>query len=76
MERKPIGSIDGQVRLIVGILIIVSVALTLLASQTWLIMTAFLGFALVVASFTGVCPMEYFVSKCPWNQPERTRIPS
>ena len=68
MIRKPIGTVDGQVRLVVGLLILSSVALSLLVSPAWLILTGFVGFALVAAGFIGVCPMEFFVASCPWNR--------
>lgn len=68
MERKPIGTVDGQVRLVVGTLVLTSVALAYFVSLAWLGMTVFIGFALILAGFTGVCPMEFFVTKCPWNR--------
>jgi hypothetical protein len=66
--RKPITSVDGQVRLVVGLLVLSSIALAYLVSINWLGLTAFVGFALIVAGFTGVCPMEFFVARCPWNR--------
>jgi len=68
MERKGISTVDGQVRLIVGVLILLSATLAWLISPAWLLLTAFVGAALVVANFTGVCPMEFFVARCPWNR--------
>ena len=69
--RKPIQSVEGQVRLVVGSLVLASVVLAYTVGLPWLFMTTFIGFALVVAGSTGVCPMEFFVGRCPWNQASR-----
>lgn len=74
MNRKPIGTVDGQVRLVVGLLILSAVSLAVFVNLAWLGLAAFVGFALIVAGFTGVCPMEFFVAKCPWNRPGRTEL--
>lgn len=68
MNRKPINTVDGQVRLVVGLLILVSVVLAVVSGPGWLFVTGFVGAALVTAGFIGVCPMEFFVASCPWNR--------
>lgn len=75
MERKPIVTVDGQVRFVVGILILASLSLGLLVNPAWLALTAFVGFALVAAGFIGICPMEFLVAKCPWNQSHAGKVP-
>jgi hypothetical protein len=72
MKRKAISTVDGQVRLVVGTLVLSSVALAFFVSIVWLALTAFVGVALIAAGFTGVCPMEFFVAHCPWNKDAST----
>lgn len=61
-------NIERQVRLTVGILVLTSLALAHFVSLYWLFMTTFIGFGLVFAGFTDVCPMVFVIAKCPWNR--------
>lgn len=49
-------TIDRAVLGFAGIVVLVSVLLTLLASPWWLLLTAFAGANMVQASITGFCP--------------------
>lgn len=49
-------SIDRAVMAFAGLIILVSVALTVLHTPYWLVLTAFVGLNLLQASFTGFCP--------------------
>ena len=49
-------SIDRAVMAFAGLMILVSLALSLLYSPYWLLLTAFVGLNLMQASFTGFCP--------------------
>jgi hypothetical protein len=49
-------TIDRAVLGFAGIVVLVSVLLTLLVSPWWLLLTAFAGANMVQASFTGFCP--------------------
>jgi hypothetical protein len=49
-------TIDRAVMAFAGSLILVSLALALLVSTWWLLLTAFVGLNLLQASFTGFCP--------------------
>lgn len=49
-------SIDRAVMAFAGVLILVSLALSLLHSPYWLLLTAFVGLNLAQASVTGFCP--------------------
>ncbi|HWD39085.1 MAG TPA: YgaP-like transmembrane domain [Fimbriimonas sp.] len=64
---KSIKTIDGQVRLVVGVLVLTSVLLAWLVNIAWLGLAAFVGLSLILAAFSGVCPMESFISRCPFN---------
>jgi len=45
-------------RVIVGTMILASVALTYFVSPWWLLFTTFIGANMVQSAFTGFCPMD------------------
>ncbi len=49
-------NLDRMVLGFAGVMVLVSVVLTLLYSQWWLLLTAFVGLNLLQASFTRFCP--------------------
>lgn len=49
------------IRLIAGSFILISVLLSVLHTEYWLIFTATVGVMLILSSITGFCPMEYFL---------------
>ena len=49
-------TLDRSVLLFAGVMVLLSVALTLAFSQWFLLFTAFIGLNLIQSSFTGVCP--------------------
>jgi len=49
---------ENIVRAVAGSVILISVALTVLVSSYWLILTAFVGLNLLQSSFTGFCPLD------------------
>jgi hypothetical protein len=50
-------SIDRLVLVFAGTMILVSVLLTVVHSQYWLLLTAFVGANLLQSAFTGFCPL-------------------
>ena len=50
-------NIDRAVMAFAGVMILVSVALGLLVSQWWFVLTVFVGANMLQASFTGFCPL-------------------
>jgi hypothetical protein len=50
-------NIDRLVFAIAGIFILISVFLSQVYSIYWLVFTAFIGFNMLQASFTGFCPL-------------------
>lgn len=50
-------SIDRIVLAFAGSVVLVSIALTLLFSPWWLLLTGFVGLNLLQSSFTGFCPL-------------------
>ena len=56
-------SIDRVVLAFAGTMILLSVALSQLHSIYWLGFTAFVGFNMLQASFTGFCPLAIILKK-------------
>ena len=50
-------TIDNAVLAFAGMVVLVSLGLSLWVSPWWLLLTAFVGFNLLQASFTGFCPL-------------------
>lgn len=55
--------IEQLIRRIAGIVIIVSVVLSLFFDRSWIYLTLFVGVNLLQSSFTGFCPMETILKK-------------
>ncbi len=49
-------TINNGVRVMAGLFILLSLALSRLHSEYWLLFTAFVGLNLVQSAFTGFCP--------------------
>jgi len=56
-------TVENGVRITAGVMILISLALTLLVSQYWLFLTAFVGLNLIQSAFTGFCPAEMFLRR-------------
>lgn len=52
-------TIEQGLRLIAGVVVLLSVGLTVLLSPYWLILTAFVGLNLLQSGFTNWCPMVW-----------------
>lgn len=52
-------NVDRMVLVFAGIMVLLSLALTLLYSQWWLLLTGFVGVNLIQAGFTKVCPAAF-----------------
>ncbi len=56
-------NIDRAVFAFAGIMILLSVALTVLVSPYWLLFTAFIGVNMLQSAFTGFCPAAIIFKK-------------
>lgn len=56
-------NLDRSVTLFAGIMVLVSVALTLWVSPLFVWLTVFIGANLIQSSFTGFCPAAIFFRK-------------
>lgn len=55
--------VENGVRVVAGIMILVSVLLVWLVSSWWLLFTAFIGVNLIQSAFTGFCPPSILMKK-------------
>ena len=55
--------VENGVRMMAGLMILISVALAVLVSEWFLLLTAFIGLNLLQSSFTGFCPAEGILRK-------------
>ncbi len=56
-------NLDRAVLGFAGVMVLVSAALTWLASPYWLLLTAFVGLNMLQAAFTGFCPAATILGK-------------
>jgi rhodanese-related sulfurtransferase len=61
-------SIERQVRLMAGILVITGVIAGFLLHNAWFALSGFVGAGLVYAAITDSCGMGLLISKAPWNR--------
>ena len=66
-DRRP-WSLERQVRLIAGGLVLLTLALGVLVSRYFLALTAFVGAGLTFAGLTDLCLMASLLGRLPWNR--------
>lgn len=62
-------SLERQVRLAAGLIVIAGVVLSVLANSWWVYLAGFVGIGLTFAGLTDFCPMGVLLGKMPWNGP-------
>lgn len=68
-------SLERQVRLIAGSLMLAGLALALTVSSSFLLLCGLVGLGLTFAGLTDICPMAILLAKLPWNRPRRCNSP-
>ncbi|QGJ69932.1 Inner membrane protein YgaP [Planctomycetales bacterium 10988] len=61
-------SLERQVRIVAGSLVVVGAALGWFVHPAWVGLSAFIGAGLVFAGITDTCGMGMMLAKMPWNQ--------
>jgi rhodanese-related sulfurtransferase len=61
-------SLERQVRLGAGLLVLTASALTLFGSPHWIFLAAFAGAGLTFAGLTDICLMAELLRRMPWNK--------
>lgn len=67
-EKRQPWSMERQVRIVAGSLVLVTLMLALTLSKLWLIGTGFVGAGLVFAGVSNICMMASLLGKLPWNR--------
>lgn len=66
-------SLERQVRIAAGTLVLIGSALGAFVSPYWIGLAAFVGAGLVFAGVTDTCGMAMLLAKMPWNQVPQTQ---
>jgi rhodanese-related sulfurtransferase len=61
-------SLERQVRLGAGLLVLFGVVLSLFRDRAWIALSAFVGLGLTFAGLTDICGMAFLLAKMPWNK--------
>ncbi|MFM1942136.1 MAG: hypothetical protein RI897_1118 [Verrucomicrobiota bacterium] len=56
-------SLEGAIRVLAGVMILISISLAHWVSEWWLLLTGFVGLNLIQSAFTGFCPPEKIFKK-------------
>lgn len=67
-EARQPWSLERQVRIAAGLLVLVTLSLGLVVSKLWLIGTGFVGAGLVFAGVSDICMMASLLGRLPWNR--------
>jgi rhodanese-related sulfurtransferase len=68
VERQRVISLERQVRLGAGLLVLLGVVLGALVSPWFLLLSGFVGAGLIFAGATDWCGMAMVLAKMPWNR--------
>lgn len=68
-------SIDRQVRLWAGFLVLTGTILSVTVNPLWVYLAMFAGGGLTFAAITDLCPIVFLLRKMPWNQPRPCETP-
>ncbi|MDG2469154.1 MAG: rhodanese-like domain-containing protein [Pirellulaceae bacterium] len=74
IRGRGIVSLDRQVRIATGLLILLGAALGVFVSPYFIGLLALLGFGLMFAGITDACGMGLILAKMPWNQVKRDGV--
>ncbi|MGB8782187.1 MAG: rhodanese-like domain-containing protein [Terriglobales bacterium] len=68
-------SLERQVRLGAGLMVLIGCVLALTINARWIFLCGFAGSGLTFAGLTDICAMGLILGKMPWNQSSQRRIP-
>lgn len=67
-------SLERQVRLGAGTLVLIAAILALAVNPLWILLCGFVGLGLTFAGLTDICAMAIILEKLPWNRQSHCRI--
>ena len=68
VSKKTRWSLERQVRLGAGLLVLCGTIASAIAGRGWLLLTGFVGTGLTFAGLTDLCPMAVLLTAMPWNR--------
>ena len=70
VERGPRRTLplDRQLQLAMGCIVLTGVLLSYFVNPSWIWLSGFVGFGLIFAGTTGLCPMRSLLARMPWNR--------
>jgi hypothetical protein len=68
-QAKKSFSLQRQIYLVVGLVVLLSVVLGAFASKWWLLLAFAVSLGMLNAARTGVCPLMKLLSGLPFNEP-------
>lgn len=69
-------SLERQVRIAAGSLVLIGAILGVLVSPYWIALSAFVGAGLIFAGVTDTCGMGMLLARMPWNQVRQPAVDS
>jgi rhodanese-related sulfurtransferase len=67
-------SLERQIRLDAGLIVLTGIILALAVNPNWLFLSAFAGLGLTFAGATDICLMGILLAKMPWNAHSHCRV--
>jgi rhodanese-related sulfurtransferase len=67
-------SLERQVRLGAGVMVLVGTVLSIAIAPEWIYLAMFVGAGLTFAGITNICGMAMLLAKLPWNRPASTKV--
>lgn len=64
-------SLERQVRLAAGLIVLLGAVLAVVVSPYWVYLCGFLGLGLTFAGLTDFCPMGLLLARLPWNRAQQ-----
>jgi rhodanese-related sulfurtransferase len=68
VKEESIMSLERQVRLVVGILVLTGTILGVYVNSNWHLLSGCVGAGLFFAAVTNTCALGMVIAKMPWNQ--------
>lgn len=62
-------SVMRQTQGVIGFVLLASVAAAYFVDFAWVVLPLVIGFGLVFAGASGMCPMALLMARMPWNKP-------
>jgi rhodanese-related sulfurtransferase len=67
-------TLERQVRLIAGLIVLIATLLAVLINARWVYLAMLVGAGLTFAGATNICGMAILLAKMPWNSAPRTKL--